>query len=205
MVVQNDTALVHRLCPLRGRRRLRCREGGTFTDVDTSLTQTDLLYTDVVADRAKTESGGVVAMPFRHALCKVDFRIKNLVTTAEKVVVRSITLDAAATRGSFRSLPVPTWQLDASRVPVRFFEGEADTDHTPREAGCPVLMLPQELAAPVTVEYDYTTAQGAVLHQRLSTKELTTCLEAGRHYSYTPSVGIDEVKFLIEVIENHFE
>ncbi len=179
--------------------------GVTFADVDTSLSQTDLLYTDVVADRSKTESGGVVAMPFRHALCKVDFRIKNLVAPAEKVAVRSITLDAAATLGTFRSLPVPAWQLDESRSPIRFFEGEAATEHQPREVGRSVLMLPQSLDAAVTVEYDFTDAQGVVSHRRLSTKHVTTRLEAGRHYIYTLSVEIDEVKFLLEVIETHFE
>ncbi len=180
------------------------QKGVTFADVDTSLAQTDLLYTDVVADRSKTQSGGVVAMPFRHALCKVGFRIKNLVAPAEKVVVRSITLDAAAVRGSFRSLPSPAWQLGEGRAPIRFFEGEAVTGHTPREVGRSVLMLPQDLASAVTVEYDYTNAQGVVLHRRLSTKVVTTRLEAGRHYVYTLSVGIDEVKFLLELIENHF-
>ncbi len=179
--------------------------GVVFDNVDTSLEQTDLLYTDVVADRSKTESGGEVALPFRHALCRVDFRVKNLVADDEKVVVRSITLDAAAQCGSFHSLPEPAWQLDASRAPITFFEGEAPTDHTPREAGRSVLMLPQELDAPVTVEYDYTASHGVVLHQRLSTKTVTTRLEAGRHYVYTLSVGIDEVKFLLEVIENHFD
>ncbi len=178
--------------------------GVTFAGVDTSLAQTDLLYTDVVADRSKMESGGEVAMPFRHALCKVDFRVKNLVEPAEKIVVRSITLDAAATLGTFHSLPEPAWQLDESRSPVRFFEGEAATEHTPREVGRSILMLPQSLDAAVTVEYEYTTVEGAVLHQRLSTKRVTTRLEAGRHYIYTLSVGIDEVKFLLEVIENHF-
>ncbi len=144
-------------------------------------------------------------MPLRHARCKVDFRVKNLVKTTEKKVVRSITLDAAATLGTFRSLPVPTWQLDGSRSPILFFEGEAATDHTPRKAGRSVLMLPQELATAVTVEYEYTTAEGAVLRQKLSTKRITARLEAGRHYIYTLSVGIDEVKFLPEAIENHFE
>lgn len=178
--------------------------GVTFADFDTSLSQTDLLYTDVVADRSKTESGGEVAMPFRHALCKVDFRIKNLVETTERITVRSITLDAAATLGTFRSLPAPSWQLAERREPIVFFEGEAATDHTPHEAGRSVLMLPQRLGAAVTVEYEFTTAEGATLRQRLSTKNVTTNLEAGRHYVYTLSVGIDEVKFLLEVIDNHF-
>ncbi len=179
--------------------------GVTFADFDTSLSQTDLLYTDVVADRSKTESGGEVPMPFRHALCQVGFRIKHRVEPTEQIVVRSITLDAAATRGTFRSLPVPAWQLDERRQPIRFFEGEAVTDHTPREAGRAVWMLPQGLDAAVTVEYEYTTAGGLVLRQRLSTKPITTRLEAGRHYVYTLSLGVDEVKFLLETIENRFE
>ncbi len=178
--------------------------GVTFADFDTARSQTDLLYTDVVADRSKADNGGEVSMPFRHALCKVDFRIKNRVEPTEQIVVRSITLDAAATRGTFRSLPVPTWQLDASRQPIRFFEGEAATEHLPQAVGRSVWMLPQGLDAAVTVEYEYTTAEGAVLRRSVSTKHITTRLEAGRYYIYTLSVGIDEVKFLLEVIENRF-
>ncbi len=179
-------------------------KGVTFTDFDASLSQTDLLYTDVAADRSKTDAGGEVVMPFRHALCKVDFRIKNHADTTDEIIVRSITLDEAAVIGTFRSLPEPAWQLDERRSPIVFFEGETATGHTPRETGRSVLMLPQRLASAVTVEYEYTDADGVLLHRRLSTNNITTRLEAGRHYIYTLSVGIDEVRFLLEVMDKRF-
>ena len=51
-------------------------EGVTCT-YDILQSQTDLLYSDPQADLDKVECGGIVFVPFRHALCQVDFKVKN--------------------------------------------------------------------------------------------------------------------------------
>jgi hypothetical protein len=63
-------------------------------------------------------------------------------------------------------------------------------------------MLPQVLDTYVTVEFDYTTFAGTTITQTLkTTNPIKTALQPGRTYTYTLSVGIDDVLFLQELIE----
>lgn len=177
-------------------------DGVLWTDVDIMEDQTDLLYTDPLADMSKTECGGVVTLPFRHAMCLVDFRVKNRVEKGEKIVVKKITIDAVRNRGEFRSLMEPAWNLEDSMVPVVFYEGRYDTGWLPEPIGSEWLFLPQELDTNVAVEYEYVHSTGSKLFMDLKTVPLKTVLEAGKRYTFTLSVGIDDVRFLEELIED---
>ena len=57
----------------------------------------------------------------------------------------------------------------------------------------------------VSVEYEYRTASDTGFTTTLKTCALQTNLKPGRHYTYTLSVGIDDVKFLLEIIEDRFK
>ncbi|MBO4985473.1 MAG: fimbrillin family protein [Bacteroides sp.] len=166
--------------------------------------QTDLLYTAPHSDKQKIKDGWVVQLRFEHALCLVKFRVKHRVEESEQITIRRISIDEVRHKGSFRSLPSPQWSLDASLTPLTFFEGEERADALPQPIGNYWLMLPQQLETRVTVEYDYTTAAQTGITQRLQTVPLRTNLQAGRSYTYTLSVGIDDVKFLEEIIEHRF-
>ena len=57
----------------------------------------------------------------------------------------------------------------------------------------------------MTVEYEYRTSANTGFTLVLKTCDLQTNLKPGRHYTYTLAVGIDEVQFLLEIIEDKFK
>ena len=86
-----------------------------------------------------------------------------------------------------------------------FIDGSFDTSQSPETAGEQFLVIPQHLSGVFEVDFIYYTDAGTYINQTLSTRKVETYLEPGRHYSYTLSVGIDEVKFMLEVIDNHLQ
>ena len=183
-----------------------CRktEGVTF-EVDNVLEdQTDLLYTEPLQDMSKLECGGVVTVPFRHALCQISLCVKNRVAADEKITVKSLKIDEIAVSGTFSSLKTPQWRTGGQSASVAFFDGNFVTGPLPELIGSKWLMIPQEMETSLTVEYDFTTASGETITQRLKTIPLKMPLEAGRSYTLTLSVGIDDVKFLKEIIKDRF-
>ena len=178
-------------------------EGVTCT-YDMLQTQTDIMYTDPQTDVDKVECGGIVIMPFRHALCQVDFEVKNRVAKNEEIIIKSIKIDGVKHTGSFRSLPEPTWTVEGEPVSLTFFEGNQYTRNVPDRIGGTWLTIPQNLDTNVSVEYEYRTAANTGFTATLKTCQLQTNLKPGRHYTYTLSVGIDDVKFLLEIIEDRF-
>ena len=179
-------------------------KGVTYT-TNTLDTQVDLLYTTPHTERYKSSNGGIVQLQFDHALCCVNFRVKNRVTTDEKITLKRITIDKVHYKGSFASLCTPQWQLDEETTALSFYEGSHETQGLPEEIGDSYLLLPQQLDTQMTVEWEYTTAAGTSIEQRLQTIPLNMTLEAGWGYTYTLSIGIDDVKFLKEIVEHRFK
>ena len=185
-------------------------EGCTSSDgvsctYDMKENQADLLYTDPQSDLDKVECGGVVVLPFKHALSQVKFHVKNRVNKSEEIIIKSITVDNVISSGKFNSLPEPTWVLTEETMELPFFEGEQMTGSVPYPIGRTWNVIPQLLNTVVTVEYEYRTASDTGFTQTLKTCEMCTDLEQGRQYNYTLSVGIDEVQFLLEIIEERFK
>lgn len=179
--------------------------GVICNDYNVIENQTPLLYTAPQTGLEKNECGGVIPMPFNYALAQIDFRVKNRVDENEKIIVRSIQIDEAAYKGSFRSLPAPYWELKDDKAPFVFFEGEHHTSHQPEEIGCVWHMIPQTFATKVSVLYEYQTSAGTGFTTTLKTRDLQTTIEPGRHYTYTISIGIDDVIFLQEIIDHRFK
>lgn len=188
------------------RESCRCdRSEGVVWDVNVLENQTDLLYTEPVGDMSKLECGGVVTLPFRHALCLVDFRVKHRVEPGHKIIVKKITVDRVCNQGTFRSLAEPMWEIDESMAPLEIYEGSYEVGELPEYLGREWLLIPQDLDTQVTVEYEYEHVHGGGLKMNLSTVSLKTALEAGMKYTFTLSIGIDDVKFLTELIEHRMD
>lgn len=180
-------------------------EKGVSCSYDMTADQTDLLYTDPQKDLDKVECGGIISLPFRHALSQIDFEVKNRVTKDEEILIKSISIDGVKCRGSFTSLPEPVWVTEDEEMTLVFFEGNEDTRNLPEEIGRTWNVIPQALSTKVTVEYEYRTAADTGFTLTLKTCDLQTNLKPGRHYTYTLAVGIDEVQFLLEIIEDRFK
>lgn len=172
---------------------------GISYSIDMMTDQTDLLYSAPQAFRQKTLQGWLVPLYFEHALCKVQFRVKNHVDKDERITIKRITIDDVMHRGSFCSLHSPQWITDGEAVPLPIFNGSHVTDGLSEPIGREWLVIPQSLDTKITVEYEYTTHANTTIIQKQKTLALKTLLEAGRCYTYTLTVGIDDVKFLEEI------
>lgn len=179
-------------------------EAGAACTYDMLTSQADLLYSEPQADMDKVDRHGVVVLPFKHALAQVDFRVKNRVFKEEEIIIKSIRIDEVKHRGSFTSLPQPGWVIEDAETSLLFFEGEQATRNVSAPIGRSWNVIPQALSTRVTVEYEYRTAANTGFTLTLKTCDLETNLKPGRHYTYTLSVGIDDVKFLLEIIEDKF-
>ena len=179
--------------------------GVRFEINDIRTEQTDILYTDPLQDICKIECGGVVTIPFRHALCQMSICLKNRVFETEKIIVKDVVMDRIAGSGTFCSLRAPQWQTDEENVSVTFLDEPFQTGAHPEPAGRKWLLIPQEINTPLTVEFSFTVETGETITQRLKTIPLKMRLEAGKSYIMTLSIGIDDVKFLEEIIKDRFE
>lgn len=178
---------------------------GVTCTYDMLHTQEDLLYTHPQTDLDKVECNGVITLPFVHALAQVNFKVKNRVRKDEEIIIKSIQIDGIKHQGHFKSLPEPIWVTGEEKVPLLFFEGEQVTRNVPMEIGQTWNVIPQSFSTHVTVEYEYRTASDTGLRLTLKTCELETNIKPGRQYTYTLSVGIDDVIFLQEIIEDRFK
>jgi len=176
--------------------------------------QTDLLYSHIDMDRSGNVDGNVVQLCFDHALCQIDFRVKNRVDNTgaldvlnrpDKITVLEITIDGVKCKGDFASLPSAQWTLADDKVSLPIFEGSFLTSGLPEKIGTSWLMLPQTLDTMIGVKFQYTTFANTTITQVLKTVPMKTRLEPGRKYTYTLSVGIDDVKFLQELIEEELK
>lgn len=180
-------------------------DGVVFSGVDTSAGQARLLYTDPLPDVSKFANGGIVPVPFRHALCEVAFRVHRVNAGGGEIILRRIVVESLYGRGDFASLRSPQWRFEGEPAPQPFFEGEFAVAASIRDAGAARLVIPQRLACAVTVEFDYVNPFGGILAQRLSTKPLESLFEAGRRYVCTLTLAPDEVKFLQETMDLDIE
>lgn len=181
-------------------------EDGVRFEINDILTeQTDILYTDPLQDMCKIECGGIVTIPFRHALCQMSICVKNRVFETEKIIVKDVVMDRISGSGNFSSLRDPQWQTDEENVSVTFLNEPFQTGAHPEPAGRKWLLIPQEINTPLTVEFSFTVETGETITQRLKTIPLKMRLDAGKSYIMTLSIGIDDVKFLEEIIKDRFE
>ena len=114
-------------------------------------------------------------------------------------------MDNVAGSGTFSSLKSPQWQTGNRNASLTFLEEPFETGPNPEPVGRKWLVIPQDINTPLTVEYDFSTASGETITQRLQTIPLKMRLEGGKSYTLTLSIGIDDVKFLKELIKDRFE
>ena len=180
-------------------------EGVRFEINDILTEQTDILYSDPLQDICKIECGGVVTIPFRHALCQMSICVKNRVYETEKIIVKEVVMERIAGSGTFNSLNDLQWQTGEDNVSITFLDESFQTGSHPEPVGKKWLLIPQEIDTPLIVEFSFSVESGETITQRLKTIPLKMRLEAGKSYIMTLSIGIDDVKFLKEIIKDRFE
>lgn len=172
-------------------------EGIGFDGVDLEREQTDLLYTEQFRDLSKAP-GAVVSLPFRHALCYVDFAMRTNAMESETITIRRVSMAAIYTRGDFRSLPEPHWTALGERHEVEFFSGEVSLSAVNQPLGGGRWTLPQVVGSLIRVELDYTDSNGITLHETVETNLMDKLLEPGRQYTLTLSYLPREGQLLLD-------
>ena len=190
------------------------KEYGVQWSTDILEEQVDLLYAHKERNRMGNVNNNIFHLPFNHALSRVSFRVKNRVDNTgahdvlnrpHKITVTNIIIEGVKHKGSFSSLPEPTWTLDEDMQKLEIFDGSFQTSGTPEPIGNVWLMVPQTFNTKVYVQFEYTTVEPTTITQRLGTVPLTATIEPGHDYTYTLSVGIDDVLFLKERLEERIE
>lgn len=180
-------------------------EGVVFADRDLLADQSDLLYTPAQTDCRKTDNGGRLSLPFRHALAQVDFRIYNSGAPGDDIFVAGIRLRDRFCRGTFRSLPEPVWTLDRELSDVEFLDGAAV--EAPKvvaaeavRAGRSWRLPPQSLECAVEVDILYRNASGNMIPFRHKTLPLDVQIRAGRRYTFTLAVALNDVTVIEKTV-----
>lgn len=179
-------------------------ENGVHFRVDDILSdQTDLLYTGLL-DGLNKKYGGVVDLPFNHALCYVDFAMRTNAREGETVEVTDVSLVSLATAGDFNSLKEPQWTISGGTKEVAFFSGSVMVGATNTAVGTGMWVIPQFVESEVKVSLEYTMNSGTFhLHEGLMSAKFRKRFLPGRHYTITLSFFPDGEKLILD--ESYFQ
>ena len=176
--------------------------GVVFSGVDTA-DQTDLLYTDLITGLSHNTSGSVVNLPFRHALCLVDFELRCNASSEQEASLLSVSLDQIYARGSFVSLPEPAWTTDGQAQETVFFKGEKAVGYNNEPVGDSRWAIPQRLSTQVSIQIRYRKLPGGEeTTLDLKSSPFNLLLEPGRHYTLTLSCLLDATTLKIDVLDD---
>lgn len=174
-------------------------QGVVFDDVDTSTDPGDLRYTLPQANLSKKQNGGVVTLPMIPALCEVSFRVRGVSEyETARIFVRSISLENVKLKGSFHSLPNPSWELKDATGAINFFEGDWPVGYSPQVIGETRRIIPQDLDASLRIAYDVVAPSQDRIPEEVFGLEIKRSLSAGHQYTFTLAVSTSGVEVIQE-------
>jgi len=181
-------------------------ETGVYYKIENVLEdQTDFLYTDLHIGLDKLSNGGIINVPFNHAFCRVDFRVKHNAPETDSVVLTGLTLKEVKIGGEFASLRKQPWAAYNTTADVSFFEGEEELSNYPERVGASYFMVPQMLSSSLVVSFKYKDRSGVAIPYTLESEPLSHNLLLGRHYSFTVSITLGDPEYKVEVVESQYE
>lgn len=156
-----------------------------------------------------------VDITFKHALSYLVFKIKTKADYAPtKFILRSITLSGIYTTGTFNQKAQDPWtELTTGDNIVGQYVAHSDRDDDPISfgstavdaaalSGCDIILLPQTLVEgqqKIKVEYAISTDGGnnwlAQVQEVDLLNDTVTSWEMGKKYTYTLSIGMEEILF----------
>lgn len=188
-----------------------------YTVPNTIANQEDLLVAAHL-DMNKTNTNGVIAINFKHALSQLYFRAK-LTTTGYKALVRSIKVLKAANTGIFTytadasTAGVGTWSAQAGEynyIYAENFSQEIKSKDNPERiapTNGSLMLMPQGIKAGAfqfEVTYDVLDFNGMLIGHKIAKTADMAALEMGKKYVYTlvlPSSENDKIAFDVVVSE----
>ena len=133
------------------------------------------------------------------ALCEVSFRVRGVSEyETARIYVRSISLENVKLKGSFHSLPNPSWDLQNLTGEINFFEGDWPVDYSPQEIGETRRIIPQDLDASLRIAYDVVAPSQDRIPEEVFGLEIKRSLSAGHQYTFTLAVSTSGVEVIQE-------
>ena len=199
---KGNRILVLAASPYGAETDVNLESGVIFSGIDTA-DQTDLLYTDRISGLTHDDSNGVVNLPFRHALCLLDFEMRCNGATDQQATLLSVSIDQLYTRGAFTSLPEPTWTTEGEAQEAVFFVGEQNISYNNQPVGNSRWTIPQLLSSQVSITICYhETPDTEETALTLKSAPFNLLLEPGRHYTLTLSCLLDTKALKIDILDD---
>ncbi len=168
-------------------------EGITFEDYTLEEAK-DLMYVDGVTDMEKHGTSGIITLPFKRALAKIMFKGHTALPDETYVLVKKIYLSEAFTGGDFHSRPVPAWTPEGEPGEVILFEGAAEINGEIIPLTADRYVLPQSGSIRLNLKCEIKV--GTEMHDDFLTTLIPVKWNAGKYYSYTLKVTMDQSRTL---------
>lgn len=175
-------------------------KGLYISDFDVLKDDTDILFTDPIADVNKLECGGEVDIPFQHALCQIAMSIQSIDAGEAELHIKSVTMDNVGYKGDFCSTQ-SGWTLTKDRTCLEFCTEEFVLEPEVKTLG-KFLCIPQSGSRPVTVTYDlYLRGEKFLKDQQITALPVSTTWEPGRQYQYALEMSLDKLIYKTDVLD----
>jgi hypothetical protein len=137
------------------------RDGVMIEDFD-ATSGIHPMFAGPVADCTAYNTQGCIALPFVHALSKVEFCVRSV--SDSTIIVKSLTVDGVKYKGCFASLPFPHWEPDDEAMRVEFCSEPVVAGRVAKSVGVQMLMG-QRIDSKVVLLVDVIDKKGDMVEQ----------------------------------------
>lgn len=158
------------------------RDGVMIEDFD-ATSGIHPMFAGPIADCTAYNTQGCIALPFVHALSKVEFCVRSV--SDSTIIVKSLTLDNVKHRGCFTSLPIPHWEPDDEAMRVEFCGEPVVAGRVTKSVGVQMLMG-QRINCNVELIVDVLDKDGNMVEQerRIEVPGFMDLWSAGKYNKY---------------------
>ena len=176
-------------------------KGITIQDFDASSGILPL-FTEPVADCNVYNTQGCVALPFVHALSKVEFEARSVASADSVIKLKHLYLDELKYKGNFRSLPTPNWDLDIPTMRVDFCQKEIMIERVAVSVGNQMLMG-QDGNHPLVLVVDILDKDGNIImeNRKMETYLISSGWYPGKYYKYILNLTTSSATIEADVLE----
>ena len=141
------------------------------------------MFAGPVADCTAYNTQGCIALPFVHALSKVEFCVRSV--SDSTIIVKSLTVDGVKYKGCFASLPFPHWEPDDEAMRVEFCGEPVVAGRVAKSVGVQMLMG-QRIDSKVVLLVDVIDKKGDIveLGRRIEVPVFVDLWSAGKYNRY---------------------
>lgn len=160
------------------------------------------LFTEPVADCNVYNTHGCVALPFIHALSKIELEARSVDYTDSIIRLKHLFVDEIKYKGSFHSLPTPNWIPDEETMRVSFCQKEILVGRVAVPVGYRMLMG-QYGNYPVVLVVDILDKEGntVVEDRKIKASLVSDGWYPGKYYKYTLNLTTVSVTIETDILE----